>query len=626
MKNVFYEEDGNFKVGSIMTATDASLQVEAPHGKRSKIKTAQVLLRFEGTAADFLPQAEALAAELDIDFLWSCCGSDEFSFDSLAQEYYGTQASAVQQAAVAIRLHGAPMYFYRKGRGRYKAAPEESLQAALAGIERKKREQQQIDQWLADLTQGQVPPNWLPHIPALLTKPDKNTLEYKALDQASQHLAESPLRLLAKRGGIPSVPQFLLSCFLLEHFPKGRGFPSYQAPTLQHELPQANVRAFSIDDAATTEIDDAFSLVKQDNGHYQVGIHIAAPALGISAQSDLEKIIQQRLSTVYFPGDKITMLPEEVVTHFTLKEGHYVPALSMYIDVSPEWEILGHHSVLEQVFIADNLRHDRLEVFFNEETVGQQQGEAYPYKEELNWLWQFANVLEQKRGKADPNRPPQVDYNFALEGERVIITRRKRGAPMDKLVSELMILVNSTWGGDLAQAGIGGLYRAQTNGKVKMTTSPLPHVGLGVEQYAWSSSPLRRAVDFVNQQQLIAMVTDTPPRFARNDASLFAVLRDFDAAYTAYGQFQSKMERYWCLRWLQQENITDTTATWLKEDLVRLENLPFTFRLTGLPSELTPGTRLRLQIISMDELEQQLECRYLGLCDVEPPIVAEEGV
>jgi exoribonuclease-2 len=137
---------------------------------------------------------------------------------------------------------------------------------------------------------------------------------------------------------------------------------------------------------------------------------------------------------------------------------------------------------------------------------------------------------------------------------------------------------------------------------------------------------LRRAVDFVNQQQLIAMVTDTPPRFARNDASLFAVLRDFDAAYTAYGQFQSKMERYWCLRWLQQENITDTTATWLKEDLVRLENLPFTFRLAGLPSELTPGTRLRLQIISMDELEQQLECRYLGLCDVEPPIAAEESV
>lgn len=88
MKNVFYEEDGNFKVGSIMTATDASLQVEAPHGKRSKIKTAQVLLRFDSTAADFLPQAEALAAELDIDFLWSCCGSDEFSFDSLAQEYY----------------------------------------------------------------------------------------------------------------------------------------------------------------------------------------------------------------------------------------------------------------------------------------------------------------------------------------------------------------------------------------------------------------------------------------------------------------------------------------------------------------------------------------------------------
>ena len=42
----------------------------------------------------------------------------------------------------------------------------------------------------------------------------------------------------------------------------------------------------------------------------------------------------------------------------------------------------------------------------------------------------------------------------SLEDGKVIITRRKRGAPMDKLVSELMILVNCEWGGELDRAGL----------------------------------------------------------------------------------------------------------------------------------------------------------------------------
>ena len=44
-----------------------------------------------------------------------------------------------------------------------------------------------------------------------------------------------------------------------------------------------------------------------------------------------------------------------------------------------------------------------------------------------------------------------------------------------------------------------------------MTTSPAPHQGLGVPQYAWSSSPpLRRAVDLINQRQLLAILREEP--------------------------------------------------------------------------------------------------------------------
>jgi exoribonuclease-2 len=149
--NVFYEESGSFKVGSIVSKSDASLQVDTLHGKRAKVKAANVFLEFGSALEAFLPEAETLSAGLDLDFLWECCGSDEFDYQTLACDYWGHPPSATEAAAIIMRLSGAPMYFYKKGRGRYKAAPEDALKAALAGLERKNREQEQITSWSEEL-------------------------------------------------------------------------------------------------------------------------------------------------------------------------------------------------------------------------------------------------------------------------------------------------------------------------------------------------------------------------------------------------------------------------------------------------------------------------------------------
>jgi len=138
--NVLYEESGAFKVATVLADSDNTLQVEASHGKRAKIKSKDVLLRFpEPSAADLLAQAEALAGGIEADFLWQCCGTEEFGFADLAHEYCGRAPSAVEAAGILVKLHSAPMYFYRKGRGRYRAAPPETLRTALVGIERKKQ-------------------------------------------------------------------------------------------------------------------------------------------------------------------------------------------------------------------------------------------------------------------------------------------------------------------------------------------------------------------------------------------------------------------------------------------------------------------------------------------------------
>jgi exoribonuclease-2 len=632
--NILYEEDGSFKVGNVMTDNTTSLQIESVSGKRSKVKAANVMLRFTQPAlSEFMAQAESVAAGIEVDFLWECCPADEFGFEQIATEYFGHIPSSLEAAAALIRLHSAPIYFHKKGKGRYRAAPPDVLKAALAGAERKRQQLALQARYTEQLSRFELPGDFAEHLAQLLYKPDRNTIEAKALEAACAATHLSAAHLLHRCGALPSTQDYHLQRFLFEHFPKGTDFPPVEL-SVWEELPQASVNAFSIDDATTTEIDDAFSVEKLASGNWRIGVHIAAPALGMPRDSDGDKVAAQRLSTVYMPGQKITMLPDSVVQAFTLCADRVCPALSMYIEVDGETlAILNYESRVERIHIAANLRHDTLEPLFNEETLAAGKLD-YPYASELTLLWNLVQKLETVRGKPSDNSTQQMDYNFHIENDRVSITQRRRGSPIDKVVSELMILVNSEWGKHLAEHGFVGIYRTQSNGKVKMSTVAAPHQGLGVAQYMWSSSPLRRYVDMVNQRQIIAMLRDEEPAYHKNDPALYATMRDFDTMYGIYNEFQRSMERYWCLRWLQQEQanvevLSPTlsrvageganeslrelivTATVLRENLVKLGDIPLILRVPSLP-ELPANTRVQLAIGEIDLLDLEVQTRFVA--------------
>jgi exoribonuclease-2 len=623
--HLIFEEDGHFKAGSILSETDATAQVETASGKRSKIKAANILLRFAAPApSEVMTEAETLAAELDADFLWEAAGSDEFGFEQLAQEYYGHAPRPAESVALLLKLHASPIYFHKKGRGRYRPAPAETLAAAKAGLEKKRLVAERQAHLAAELAAFRLPPEYASLIPRILIAPDKNTLEYKALEDAAAASGLSPLRLIERCGAIPSTLDFHLATFLLEYFPRGTGFaditePAALNPSDPPELPKSTVRAFSVDDEATTEIDDALSIQWLDDGSIRVGVHIAAPALGITPGSELDRVARERQSTVYYPGDKITMLPEALIHHYTLGETHDCPALSLYLDVSSELRVLATETRVEMVHIADNLRHETLEAQFNDDTLRNPAVPDYPYRRELEWLHDFAAVLEAGRGKTDT--VDRVDYNFKLDGERISIVPRKRGSPIDKVVSELMIFANTHWGGWLAEKRVPGIYRAQSNGKTRMTTAPDPHVGLGVDQYAWSTSPLRRYVDLVNQRQLISLAQGSDPVYPPRSEQLFSVVREFELAYDAYNEFQRRLERYWMLRWLQQENIHEVTANIIREDLVRFDTLPMVTRAPSVMG-VAPGSKVRLAISHIDLLDIGFHAELVETVAPPPDIAA----
>ena len=623
--NVFYEEDGHFKVATIKTENPGSLQIESVSGKRSKIKTANVLLNFEDTLDSFMALAQAEAETLDTDFLWECSEESEFGFQDLAKAYYGDQPTNVQLAATAIKVHAAPVYFYRKGKGRYKAAPEETLKLALAAVERKRLQALQMAEWVEALNNKQLPEGFAEKADSLIYNPDKNSLEWKSVEEAARTSGRVALSVMFDAGLISNAHSYHLGAFLREMFEDGTDFPPFekvadQLDTTFVDLPIAEVLAFSIDDATTNEIDDAFSVVDLANGNKRVGIHIAAPALAVKSNSALDAHLLKRLSTVYMPGNKITMLPESVVRLFSLDEGETKPALSLYCEVTPEFTIVSHESKVEMIKVAENLRHDTLEPLFNEQTLAQD-GEHTLWTE-LSFLHGFAESLEKARGKYDPNRAPQIDYNFYVTDGIVSIVERERGSPMDKLVAELMIYANSTWGELLSQGGFAGIYRAQTGGKVFMTTEATPHQGLGLAQYAWCTSPLRRAIDLINQRQLIALLNQQEAPYKIEEGNLQTIMRDFDQTYQTYSEFQTRMERYWCLQYLIQEQLTEVTATVWRENLVRVDGMFFITKVPSLP-ELKVGTKVSLEIKHVDTLLMELNCKFKQVLDVEG---AETGV
>lgn len=649
--HTLFEEAGKFLAGRILSENDASLQVELDSGKRVKVKAAHALLKFEKPApAELVAKGQLLSLEIDLDLAWEFASDEEFGFADLARDYFSadpSQAPSIeQQAAALFRLFESPHYFRRAGKGRFKKAPADILQLALAGIEKKKQLAAQITGWAEELAQGQCPDAVREQLYKILFKPDKNSAEYKAVVEAARATHLQPLDLLQRAGAIASAYQFHWKRFLFENFPKGTGFPALQAPAAPDELPLADVRAFSIDDSSTTEIDDALSVQGLGSGTITLGIHIAAPGLAVQPGSAIDALGRARLSTVYMPGYKLTMLPDEVVQNYTLQEGRNCPALSLYVTLDEATlEIRESITRLDLVPIISNLRHDKLDTTFTEAffeaEVANALVDAPPaniaWGVELSFLHRLARHLKSQRevvrGKPENfNRP---DYNFKLDNpeggepqghEPVSISIRQRGAPLDLIVAEAMILANSTWGEWLAEHSVPGIYRSQASMapgvKVRMGTKALPHAGIGVKSYAWSTSPLRRYVDLVNQWQIISCVRHgrtaaLAAPFKQRDTELFAIISGFDAAYSAYNGFQSGIERYWTLKFLQQNGITELTATFFKDNLVRADDLPLVLPAAGAQG-LPRGARVRVKLGEIDEITLDIQSTVIERLDTEP--------
>ncbi|AGF49318.1 ribonuclease catalytic domain-containing protein [Candidatus Kinetoplastidibacterium galati] len=621
---VFYDEGNAFKTGSVISETDNTLQVISEHGKHIKIKQSNCLFKFDSPdPLTLMKEAVILSKEIDTNFLWECSPNNNFNAIDLATEYFGHNPTNIEYVSVLILLHNSPIYFYKKGTGKYISATQSAISSALINIEKKKLIEQEQEYLKNQMTNGILPKIICENAELLITNPDKKSIYWKALNAACIELQKSPEQLLLSLKTWPSPLTLFKKRFIYVNFPNGLDFPEFDDIRVIKNLDLSDNEIYSIDDKNTTEIDDGLSVKELENGEIEVGIHIAAPGLGINPGSTYDRNARFRASTVYMPSEKIQMQPDEIIKKFSLAKGKEVPALSLYVVFDRNCIITKSRSCTELVKVKENLRINHLEEEYTESNLDNPEKDII-YSHWIRPLWKIAKKLNSARqiNRGFPDNNSYTDFSFYLEGDTndpnsiVHIEKRRRNSPINLVVSEFMILANNLWGGLLKKYNVPGIYRSQQPmSRVKIGTIPLPHSGIGVPQYIWSTSPLRRYIDLVNQWQLISIVENeiaaplfSPFRSRGND--LLSIIQEFEIRYSAISNFQNEIENYWSIKWLIQNGIKRTNAHVIKDNLVKLSEVPIFADIMGMPKNLK-GTIIEVEITDIDELNCKLICKYI---------------
>lgn len=624
MDYIFYEQQGKLLAAQILEQKDTHIHAKGQGSSALKIKVKDVLLKGalnEPNAQAIAVKLDEMVAQADLPFVWECAPEAVFEFGELALDYYGNSASLLEKAAMWQVLHGAPIYFSKKGKGQFTRQPAEQIEMALIGMAKKEARLKLQNEMTAQLVEGNAPAEVLQMRDAILQKKNANDVSYKAVIDAAAQLNVSVPQLLLHAGAFVNPFDLHRATFLAENYPKG----------IEAELPEPDVKGddlplndaldvFSIDDSMTTEIDDAFSVQTLPDGRYRIGVHIAAPSLSVKRDDAADTHASSRMSTMYTPGEKITMLPDAWVKSFSLDEGTIKPVVSIYatLDLNADAAISDIESRVERVKIGANLRHDIPEMQLTADDLNGERVD-YPYASALKVLWQGSHKLSAVRDamRGRPENNNRADFSFTIDNpdqkplvgdEIVVISQRMRGSPIDKIVSEWMIFANVNWAQMLDGLHVPALFRTQSNIGVRTSTHSQPHLAMGVPAYMWTTSPLRRYTDWFNQMQLIVAIEHgvTAPMqapFKAKEIDLLKRMSAFDERYKAYNEQQNKMEKYWCLQWLNQrmsDGFYEGEAIVIKDTALRLTAVPLYLPCATIPDGLPLQSKVIVRLSGID--------------------------
>jgi exoribonuclease-2 len=540
-------------------------------------------------------QRKNLMETVNFEELWALIEGEEEGFTAReCAEFVFTDAITDHHVAAMQRVLLQERLFFHFKDGKFFANSQEKIDQRRLEIEKEREKEVQIEEGSA----------WLKAIWHRKSHPAPSGLEEKLIEDLKSfclHGQESPVfpfvKELLKKADIPQQTQSafrLLVRLGIWHENENLYLHEQSIPVdfpervtiLADRLAASNVIAGSdksgrkdlrelptitIDSAQSRDFDDALSLRTLENGLHEVGVHIADVAEFVAPGDDLDSEAEARVSSIYLPDGRITMIPPSLSEGlFSLHAGEDRLALSFIMHLDDDG-VIHHQEICPSV------------VNVHQQMTYHEVNERCRENQALRILHALAeNLRAQRLARGAVILPlPEIQVYVNAAG-MIQVSRDEKETPSQIMVSEWMIAANGLAASYLAQHQIPAIFRGQAECKpetdftqsehelfriyrqrrlfarAELETSPQPHCSLGMPEYTTITSPIRRYSDLVVQRQLKHALT-TGSALYGEDALRQLIIR-LGVTQAKIFLVQRKWTRYWLLKYLEQEDMQTLNA------------------------------------------------------------------
>jgi len=649
----FFEEK-SILVAAVLELKGERLQVVTSSNREMTVARKRVLHACPSGSPANLPRQEwlalleettrrrdALQQDIDLAQMWELLveEGEASSVAEMADLWFGS-ATPDQVAAMNRALYADRFLFKIKDSLWWPNPPEmvESLQEKARREEEAKQELAEAAQWLKAAWEGGdiADPAWRGRLVELLKQVavwGQEAPEYprvKAfLDKAKITAANAPFRLLVRLKVFSEDEN--LDLYRLEAplaFSQTALDTALSLRGETHADPYAAVRTdlthldcFTIDGERTRDLDDALSLEALPSG-WLLGIHIADVSALVAADTPLDQEAQERGASIYLPETRLPMLPEEIsedTLSLVAQKGRW--ALSFMVTLDQEGEVQEWEIKPSLIRVQRRLSYGEADRLLDgDETLGA--------------LLRLAERLKERRLSRGGYelKLPEVWVSFDPQG-KVYVTVEDQETPSHQMVAETMVMANWLAARFLAERGVPAIYRTQPEprepinreetktllelwqdrrklSRVVMELNPQPHWGLGLPQYTFATSPIRRYLDLVIHRQIVSVLLGAPLFYSPEE--LEKIVMVIDPAMRRAGQLKNLRLRYWLLKYL-------AGRVGQKLEALVVEALPHRYRLL-LPDllldvpfaapatlRLKPGDLVSLRLDKVSPREDQVK-------------------
>jgi exoribonuclease-2 len=573
-----------------------------------------------------------LTRSISLEDLWELIWEEkrEFSLQEMAELTFTFPITFDREMALFRALFEDRLYFKQRGEF-FEPREKEKVEEISLQLEREAeqaRELKEAGRWLAGIWSGEP-----------VSPPAKKEEVIHLLQELALYGPESPDqakgRALLQEAKIPSpqAPFELLvrlgiwkeeeNLFLHRHqisqtFPEKVIAEAEQIlcraageiPPQPQDADLTFLHPLTIDSEFTRDIDDALSLEKAAAG-YEVGIHITDVATFLQGHEEIFREAMSRGTSIYLPDQRIPMIPPSLSEGTcSLIVGEKRRALSFLVRVDREGKMLEYRIVPSIVQVERRLSYEQVDHLLEE------------MDEELIILGRIAQKLAQRRAESGAFFIPRPERVIRVNREKeILLFRRDRESPSQKMVSEFMILANSLAARFLKEKGVPAIYRGQMEprekvppmetfdalqayrlrrilNRVEISTRPLRHAGIGAEAYLTLTSPIRRFYDLLVENQILSSLRGAP---VWTQEQLEEIIARVGPALSKVGLVEELTEQYWIMRYLEKKAGSTTTAVILDRFshryLVHLEEYLLEVDMaTASGREFEPGDQVLVRV------------------------------